>query len=118
MTVFQNDSHLDASNVVLDGDLVGHYDKGLEHPPADMRYIDYGLTEVTAQSVEAAFAPGVTADLAPYLSSLARSGQLGAFVVTERFYEVGSPHGLADLEEHLSARREVRPPVEPDDRLT
>jgi MurNAc alpha-1-phosphate uridylyltransferase len=110
MTVFENDDLLDASNVILAGDHVARYDKGVVDPPPDMRFIDYGLTEVTARSVEAAFNPGEAADLAPYLSGLARDGQLGAFVVMERFYEVGSPRGLADLEAYLAGRDDPPPP--------
>jgi len=103
MTVFRNDSILDASNVILAGGRVDRYVKGVAHPPPDMCYIDYGLTEVTARSVEADITPGEAADLAPYLSDLARRGQLGAHVVAERFFEVGSPQGLAALEQHLAS---------------
>jgi NDP-sugar pyrophosphorylase family protein len=101
MTVFENDSHLDASNVVLIGDRVARYEKGVVDPPPEMRFIDYGLSAVTADSVAAAIEPGKAADLSSYFSPLAQAGRLGAFVVTERFYEVGSPQGLAQLEEHL-----------------
>jgi NDP-sugar pyrophosphorylase family protein len=102
MTVFKNDGLLDASNAVVVADKVDRYEKGLVDPPTDMCFIDYGLTELTARSVEAAFASGEAADLAPYLSALARDGQLGAFEVRQRFYEVGSPSGYADLEAFLA----------------
>jgi NDP-sugar pyrophosphorylase family protein len=101
MTVYENDSLLDASNVILDGDRVVRYEKGVVDPPPEMRFIDYGISEVMTDSVEAAFAPGEAADLAPYLSALAQEGELGAFVVTDRFYEVGSAQGLADFEAYL-----------------
>jgi NDP-sugar pyrophosphorylase family protein len=104
MTVFKNDGLLDASNVVVDDDKVARYEKGLVDPPTDMCFIDYGLTEVTTRSVETAFTSGEAADLAPYLSALARDGQLGAFEVRQRFYEVGSPSGYADLEAFLATR--------------
>jgi MurNAc alpha-1-phosphate uridylyltransferase len=113
MTVFENDGELDVSNVVLAGDRVARYEKGLDDPPPDMRFIDYGLTEVTAHSIEAAFELAEAADLAPYFSRLATDGQLGAFVVNDRFYEVGSPQGLADLETHL-APRETPDPTTPE----
>jgi NDP-sugar pyrophosphorylase family protein len=104
MTVFENDSRLDASNVILDGDRVVRYEKGVVDPPPEMRFIDYGISEITAHAVEAALAPGEAADLAPFLSALAQESQLGAFVVTERFYEVGSAQGLADFEAYLRTR--------------
>jgi hypothetical protein len=31
--------------------------------------------------------------------------ELAAFEVTERFYEIGSPQGIADTERHLRQRR-------------
>jgi len=34
---------------------------------------------------------------------LADRGELAGYEVTERFYEVGSPAGLADLEAHLAS---------------
>ena len=113
MTVFKNDDHLDVSNVILAGDRVALYQKGVVEPPPEMCFIDYGLTEVTSRSVEAAFSPGEVADLAPYLSDLAQKGQLGAFVVSERFYEVGSTRGLADFEAYLGRREGGDHPREP-----
>jgi hypothetical protein len=37
------------------------------------------------------------------MRDLSLSGRLAGFEVTERFYEIGSPQGLADLERHLSS---------------
>jgi hypothetical protein len=47
-------------------------------------------------------APGTRADLADVLCALSREGLLAGFEVTERFYEIGSPAGLRDLEAHLT----------------
>jgi NDP-sugar pyrophosphorylase family protein len=101
MTVFENRSRWDASNVVVVGDRVARYEKGLANPPADMTYIDYGVSVVTATSVTRLIPPEGASDLAPYFSQLAAAGQLGAFVAKERFYEVGSPEGLVELDRHL-----------------
>jgi len=35
---------------------------------------------------------------------LARQRQLRAFVAPERFYEIGSPEGRAELERHLQSQ--------------
>jgi hypothetical protein len=44
-------------------------------------------------------------DLAPVLSALAAEGNLAGFEVPDRFYEIGSPKGRAELETLLRERR-------------
>jgi hypothetical protein len=51
--------------------------------------------------VEARVPSGATADLADLLHALSVEGLLAAYEVATRFYEVGSPQGLADLEHFL-----------------
>ena len=96
MTVLQNDGRWDTSNVLMDGDALVRYDKG--HPTPDMEHIDYGLGVLS----RAAFAshPNAT-DLAEVYESLSQRGQLAAYLVRERFYEIGSPQGLAETKEFL-----------------
>jgi NDP-sugar pyrophosphorylase family protein len=105
MTVHRNDGQWDTSNVIFDGSRVLRYAKGLTERPEQMCWIDYGLTalrrEVVAQRVPSA----VTADLAPLLTDLASEGQLAGFEVPERFYEIGSVSGRADLEQFLTLTR-------------
>ena len=96
MTVLRNDGRWDNSNVLMDRDTLVRYDKG--HPTPDMRHIDYGLGVLS----KAAFAydPQAT-DLAEVYESLSQQGQLAACLVQERFYEIGSPQGLAETREFL-----------------
>jgi NDP-sugar pyrophosphorylase family protein len=99
MTVFRNDGRWDDSNVVLEGARVARYEKGLPAPPAQMRWIDYGLLafrrEVIGERVPATCGP---ADLAPVCRELASDGLLAGFEVGERFYEIGSVAGRDELE--------------------
>ena len=46
---------------------------------------------------------GAVVDLADVFEALAASGRLAGFEAHDRFYEIGSPDGLRDLERHLSA---------------
>ena len=46
---------------------------------------------------------GKVRDLADVFRPLADAGRLRGFEALERFYEIGSPEGLADLEELLAA---------------
>jgi NDP-sugar pyrophosphorylase family protein len=104
MTVFENRGQWDQSNVVFEDGVVTEYAKGHADPSSAMRYIDYGLSEVDRALVEERIPSGVRTDLADFFTQLSREGRLGGFEATERFFEVGSPEGLRDLEAFLSAR--------------
>jgi NDP-sugar pyrophosphorylase family protein len=96
MTVLRNDGRWDRSNADFDGALVTRYSK----TEGDFSWIDYGLS-VLAREVVARIPSDRPADLADLLNDLSREGQLGGFEVGERFYEIGSPEGLAELERAL-----------------
>ncbi len=99
MTVYRNDGRFDASNVEYADGGVTRYEKGLgADTPATMRWIDYGLSVLTRELVRDRVPAGEVADLAPLCTALAAEGRLAGFLVTERFYEIGSPEGLAELE--------------------
>ncbi len=95
MTVYRNEGKYDASNVVFgDGEIVV-YDKKAKRP--EMRHIDYGLS-LFKSSVFDGYAADQAFDLAEVLGQLLRERQLAGYEVPERFYEMGSPAGLAELE--------------------
>ena len=98
MTVHRNEGQWDTSNVIFDGHRVICYAKGLSERPPEMCWIDYGLTALR-QSVLAERVPSDTVlDLAPVLSALAAEEKLAGLEVPDRFYEIGSPQGRAELE--------------------
>ncbi len=101
MTVYRNEGKYDTSNVVFrDGEIVV-YDKKTKLP--EMRHIDYGLSLFKA-SVFDAYAADQIFDLAEVMGRLVREKQLAGYEVLERFYEMGSPAGLAELENLLKPR--------------
>ena len=93
MTVFRNDGVFDASNVQLEDGRIARYDKRNRTPA--MRHIDYGLGAFD-RTVFAEIPAGQTRDLADIYQHLLEDGNLAAFEVQERFYEIGSPEGLRD----------------------
>ena len=103
MTVFRNEGQWDKSNAIYSDGKVVLYDKDR---PADrveeMRWIDYGLSVLGREVVGDYCVPGAVADLADLTRDLSREGKLAGYEVTQRFYEAGSPEGLADLERYLS----------------
>lgn len=101
MTVYRNEGKYDTSNVVFrDGEIVV-YDKQAKLP--EMRHIDYGLS-LFKSSVFESYAASQVFDLADVMSRLVRERQLAGYEVLERFYEMGSPAGLAELETFLQPR--------------
>lgn len=99
MTVYRNEGRYDTSNVVFQAGKIVVYDKKARLP--EMRHIDYGLSLFCAAvfrewPAEQAF------DLSDVMQRLVQRGDLAGFEVPERFYEIGSPAGLAELEGLLS----------------
>jgi NDP-sugar pyrophosphorylase family protein len=97
MTVFRNEGHWDTSNVLFDGTNVVSYDK--RHPTGDMEFIDYGLGILNSELLEAA--SNEAFDLSDIYATLAGDGRLAGFEATKRFYEIGTPAGLATADGHL-----------------
>lgn len=97
MTVLKNEGRWDSCNVWMDGGKIRVYDK--KNRLLAMQHIDYGL---------AAFGPEVLShrgpeafDLAEIMHELVARNKMDVFEVTERFYEIGSPAGIADMEAYL-----------------
>jgi NDP-sugar pyrophosphorylase family protein len=99
MTVYFNNNEYDKSNVLFVNNKLELYDK--KNPSPDMKHIDYGLGVVSA-SIFSGLSGNF--DLADLYSKLSREGQLVGYLVQERFYEIGSLSGLAELESFLSQK--------------
>ncbi|MDI1334729.1 MAG: nucleotidyltransferase family protein [Lacunisphaera sp.] len=95
MTVFENHGAYDTSNVWFEAGRIRLYSK-TEKPP-QMHHIDYGLGVFRADAFATCPRDAVV-DLAAVQGDLSRRGQLAGFEVRERFYEIGSPAGLSELD--------------------
>ena len=105
MTVFANEGRWDTSNVVFEGGRVLRYDKHEVDPAgAGMRHIDCGLSVLRAATVREHIAPDGPSDLAAMFHDLGEVGSLAGYETDERFYEIGSPEGLADLASYVGAQ--------------
>ena len=102
MTVFRNDGQFDTSNVEFENGRIVRYDKR-NHTPA-MRHIDYGLGAFD-RAVFAKIPAGQKCDLADIYQNLLEDGDLAAFEVHERFYEIGSPAGLRETIHFFRTKR-------------
>jgi N-acetyl-alpha-D-muramate 1-phosphate uridylyltransferase len=95
MTIFRNEGEWDTSNVEFTDGQIFRYDK--EHRTRSMRHIDYGLS-LFRQDVFEKHPAGARFDLSTVQRDLACHGELAGYEVAERFYEIGSPSGLAELD--------------------
>lgn len=98
MTVFRNNGQWDDSNVLFTDGRIRRYDKG--YRASDMQHIDYGLGALRAGALlahgEGSF------DLSAVYQRLLADDQLAASEVISRFYEIGSPEGLAETRAYLA----------------
>ncbi len=101
MTVFENEGRWDASNLWFDSGEIRRYSKKLR--TSEMRYIDYGIAVLSA-SVFGSFPGDAMFDLADVYSRLVSEKQVAAYEVKQRFYQIGSREGLAELDSLLGNR--------------
>lgn len=98
MTVFRNDGRWDRSNVWFEENEIRLYNKSSR--TARMRHIDYGLG-ILSSDVLREWQAADACDLANLYQQLVAKNQLAGYEVTQRFYEIGSPEGLAELDNLL-----------------
>lgn len=105
MTVYHNITALERCNVrYYDGE-VDLYQKGVDDPTAlGMFHVDYGLQVYRRQLLTEHIPADAAFDLSDLQHALSVEGRMAGFEVRERFFEIGSPLGLAALEAHLDRR--------------
>jgi N-acetyl-alpha-D-muramate 1-phosphate uridylyltransferase len=101
MTVLRNEGRWDRSNAVVEGGLVTAYEKS---EARGYEWIDYGISVLDSSVVEERVPAGGVADLSDIYRDLSAEGRLAAYEVEQRFYEIGSETGLAELERYLRER--------------
>ena len=94
MVVYRNCDQLDRSNVIVEGDLVKVYDK--EGCTPGMEYINYGVSVLRKEALSL-IPPGRPFTQEDFYQLLIGQEQLLAFETRQRFYEIGSRHGLDEF---------------------
>jgi NDP-sugar pyrophosphorylase family protein len=95
MTVYENQGRYDTSNVWFETGGIKAYDKKNRVP--QMHHIDYGLGLFRAAAFDG-FPRNAVVDLADVQKSLVARNQLAGYEIKDRFYEIGSPAGLNELD--------------------
>ncbi len=101
MTVFKNDGRWDRSNVEFSDGQIMSYDKKNQTPM--MRHIDYGVGVFNRAAFEAV-PRDQSYDLAMLYQNLLNRGELAAYEVSERFYEIGTFAGLEEMRRYVAAQ--------------
>jgi len=102
MTVFRNEGSWDTSNVEFDGKSVLSYSKR-DHSPG-MAHIDWGLGAFRSTAFHG-WPSDTPFDLADVYTQLVARGELAAFEVSTRFYEIGSTNGIRDADVYIARQR-------------
>jgi len=102
MTVYQNFDLYDRSNTSINGTLVVAYDK--KNTNHDMAYIDYGLNLFRKKVLEL-IPVNTVYSLEAVFQQLIQQQQLLAYVVKERFYEIGSLTGLKECATFIRSKK-------------
>ncbi len=102
MTVYRNSGQWDSSNIQFVQGRIVAYNKKLRTPA--MEYIDYGLG-VLRQAALNRVPANQPFDLATLYEQLLTEGELAAYEVSERFYEIGSFAGIEEFSGYLHQTR-------------
>ncbi|MFH0878143.1 MAG: sugar phosphate nucleotidyltransferase [Lentisphaerota bacterium] len=102
MSVFKNEGQWDKSNVRIADGRVVFYSKSAG--PGEADYIDYGLSAFRKEVIESYRSAALPLDMARIQQDLVNRGEMAAYEVKERFYEIGKPEGLNELSEWLSRK--------------
>ena len=100
MVVYRNENRLESSNIVVDGEFVAVYDKQRRLP--GMNWINFGVSLLRKEALQLVPA-GVPYSQEAWCQDLIARRQLLAYETAQRFYEIGSPHGLAEFERLTAA---------------
>lgn len=106
MVVYKNADRNEPSNVVFnDGKKIALYDKKAKSRPADMQWIDYGLSLFRADTVRAEIPAGEVYDLAQFVHRLSLEGRLQGFAAELPVFEIGSLSGLETFRDSVAAAK-------------
>ena len=106
MALYPNNEKHDVSNAQIFPDSSVRYEKNLPDPESlGLNMVDFGISYVSRDSVLRRIPTDTNFDLADYFREISELKKLQGFVVSQRFYEIGSHQGRDDLELLLTTRK-------------
>lgn len=98
MSIYKNKNLWDKSNVRYDGFKILEYNK--VNTNLNMEFIDYGMGVISSCCFDE-FVSGAFFDLADVYHKLSIEDGLAAYVVENRFYEIGTIAGIEEFERYI-----------------
>ncbi len=98
MAVYENDGRHGKSDLDVEGGMVVRYDKG--EGAKGMRWVNFGVSALRREALDA-IPEGRECGEEEFYGSLIRAGELAAYRVGRRFYEIGTPAALAETEQFI-----------------
>jgi N-acetyl-alpha-D-muramate 1-phosphate uridylyltransferase len=98
VTVYKSDPTFNLNNIIFKNGEVIVYDKYLKSP--EMEYVDSGLC-LFKSSVFEKYPSNYKFDLSKVFSDLLEEKELFGYQIYQKFYDMGSPRGLSELESLL-----------------
>ena len=98
MAVLKNNDRWDKSNVLFKKNKLIEYSK--DKPKKDMKYIDYGLSAVSAKIFDS-YSNKSFFDLSMVFEKLSLNNHLVGFKVNKRFYDIGNQRAFIETEKYL-----------------
>lgn len=102
MTVYHNKNKWDKSNILYQNGRIVKYDK--KNPSHEMEYLDYGIS-ILKKTVFDDWQDGAPFDISEVYTKFIERGEVSAFEVFKRFYEMGSLQGIKETEQYLSSKQ-------------
>ena len=99
MAVFKNENRYGTSDLVVEGGMVVKYDK--RNRVDGMDWINFGVSALRKDAL-GMIPPGRACGEEEFYGALIARGELLAFQVKDRFYEIGTPASLAEFERFLA----------------
>lgn len=103
MTVYHNKNKWDKSNILFKNGRIEKYDK--KNPIPQMEHLDYGIN-ILRKSIFIDRPYATPFDLSEVYIKLIEKGEVSAFEVFKRFYEIGSIRGIKETEEYLNTKHQ------------
>ena len=102
MTVYKNYDQYDRSNTVVEGNLVKKFSK--KERTEGMAYVEYGANIFNKEALNM-IPENQFYSLDDLFPRLVEMGELLAFEVKERFYEIGSLQGVKEFEDYIKGTK-------------
>jgi N-acetyl-alpha-D-muramate 1-phosphate uridylyltransferase len=100
MAVYENNGRYGKSDLLVSNGFVTRYDKSAQ--PGEMEWVNFGVSALRKEALGLVAAERECGE-EEFYGKLIERGELAAFPVDDRFYEIGTPQSLKEFERFISS---------------